>query len=368
MYLIGTIDMNLKNLCRLAVLLGFLVYAPMSTAFDRDLTPEEVEKLEANAKSDPQNVIARRFLITHYSKLEVWGKVADYSQGILAELPPATLLMVVKACLEKDDGPGASAAIGAYHGKAPATAETKTYEGLAIAKLAKLEYKDANKKAKATEALEVFKQAVDQWPKDPVPYLGWIATLNEFWPTHSDDILQVYKKLENSTGDYESYLIEKCELFVRSSLWEQALLNCQRSVKRHPGDVDSLIHLAQAQRVKKDAEVAKKTLEQVVEANPRSAKAHIVFAELYMDEKNYIKAAEHYRKSIKIDSENPEAFLGLAKAEFELKKFEEALAAYKNNCRLSRTVASEFKSAEGQLRIKNNPLHIKYKNVMSSCR
>jgi len=368
MYLIGTMNLKLKIWLAIPVLFSLLCWSNNARAFDRDLTPDEVTKLEENAADDPKNVIARRFLIEHYSKEQNWKKVSQYSQGILAELTPAVLLKVTAACLESDDGPGAVAAIGAYHAKAPPTAATKTYEGMAIAKTAKREFKDTIRKQKAQGAIDVFKDAADQWPKEPAPYLGWIATLHDFWPSNADDILQVYKKLENSTGDFESYLIEKCELFVKANLWEQALVNCQRAIKKHPGDVDSVINLAQAQKVKINIEAAKKTLTQVIADHPLSAKAHRVFADLCMEETNFITAAEHYRLAINDDKDDTDSYLGLARANFSLKKYQEALDAYKQHCHLSRSVASDFKNAEGQLRIGNNPLHLQYKAVMSSCR
>ncbi len=322
MYLIGTMNLNLKIGRLVPALFCILCWANFSYALDRDLTLDEVTKLEENAADDPKNVIARRFLIEHYSKTENWLKVSQYSQGILAELPAATLLKVTNACLEGGDGSGALAAIGAYHAKVPPTAATKTYEGLAMAKTAQKEYKDALKKQRATESLEIFKQAISQWPQEPAPYVGWIATLHEYWPNNSEDILQVYKKLENTTGEFESYLIEKCELFIKANLWDQAMVGCQRAVNKHPGDVDSQIHLAQAVKVRQGIPAGKKALEDIVAANPASAKAHFVLAEFSMEENNYIAASEHYRLAVENDKDNYEAYLGLAKAEFQLKKYE----------------------------------------------
>lgn len=368
MYLIGTNHLKLKIWRVIPAIFCILCWAISAEAFERELLPEEVAKLESNAKSDPRNVIARRFLIEHYSKEEKWLKVNEFSAGIYSELPAATLLKVASACIQNFDGPGAIAALGAFHGKSSATPASKTMEGLALATIAMKNYKDADRKQRAITALDVFKEAIVQWPKEPAPYKGWIATLNDIWPDNVEDRIQVYKKLENATGDFETYLVEKCELFVKARFWDQALVGCQRAIKKHPGNIDCLVNLARAQKVRYDMETAMETLTKAIQSDPNSVIAHVIYAEFAMEQNNYISAAEHYRVAISLDKNNTFAYLGLAKAEFQLKKYEEALVAYKNNCRLSRTVASEFRSAEGKLRIENNPLHIQYKNVMSSCR
>lgn len=369
MYLIGTNLVKLKMSLAVTVMLGALCWSWPARAFDRSLTEEEVAKLEKNAKDDPSNSMSRRFLIDHYTKAGDWKKVTEFARPAQKDWPASTLIQAMNAYLEVGDGVSAATLASQYHAKFPLTSESKTIEGKALAMVARAETKDPVRKQKAQLAIDVLKDTAKMTPKDPTAYLAWVGVLREFWPNVPEDALHVYKILEGATGNYESYLSEKCELYVKASWWDQALTSCQRAVKKRPDHVESFIFLAQAQRVKVDIEVAKQTLEDILVEFPESGPGHLALATLLMEQSNFAGATDHYRKAIANKVADASVFLGLAQAEYQQKKYEEALEAYKSNCKLNRSVASEFRNATGQLRTPATyPLHIKYKNVMSSCR
>jgi tetratricopeptide (TPR) repeat protein len=203
-------------------------------------------------------------------------------------------------------------------------------------------------------------------PLNKTAYFRWIDVLKTFWTSYAEDALQVYYQLESATKETNGYLDDKCGLYVQAALWDQALETCKRGIVQTSPRIETYVNLAKAQAVKESLQDSKKTLKALVTRFPQAVEAHTALADNYFSENNFILAAEHYRISTKLDPSNPGPFLSLAECEFRQKKYVEALEAYKKNCSLSRTLASEFKHATGELR-SNYPLHNKYKNVMSSC-
>lgn len=367
MYLIGTRLLRLKfflifgGLCLLS-----LFYMSSAHALERILTKEEVEKLQKNIRLQPNNVVARRFLMDHYLKAEKWQEAITVAQPMQKDLPAKEQLLLIKAHLHLQDGKGASAVIGFYQSQYGITSESKVLEAEALTLLANKDPVEATRRQKAIDIITVLREAIRLNPQNELAYFRWIKVLEAFWTTYADDALQVYHLLEVATKNPLAYLNEKCALYVKAELWDQALETCKRTVRYENSTAESFLNLSKAQHIKESLQESKKTLKDLIVRFPNSAAAHKALGSDYFEENNFILAAEHFKKATALDPNDSESFLLLAQSDFRQKKYLDALAAYKKNCQISRTLASEFKHSTGELR-SNYPLHNKYKKVMSSC-
>jgi tetratricopeptide (TPR) repeat protein len=367
MFLIGTPLLRLKFLLHIFVTFCFFVsLASESRALDRPLTPEEIEKLKKNISIDPLNLTSRRFLMDHFAKEKNWQELVTIAHPVQKDLPAADQILLTKTYIQLKDAKSAGAVIGFYQSKFGPSAESKLLEAEILTLFAEKDPVEQSRKQKAIEIIAVLREGIQLDPKNKDSYLAWVKTLETFWSSYAEDALQVYHLLETATKDPISYLNPKCDLLVKASLWDQALEVCKKAVKQEAADIQSYVNLAKAQSIKKSLAESKVTLQNLVLRFPNSAAAHKALAFDYFSENNFISSAEHYKRATELDPNDSESFLFLAQSEFRQKKYLEALEAYRQNCRLSRTLASEFKHSAGELR-NNYPLHNKFKNAMSSC-
>ncbi len=367
MFLIGTAFMRLKwFLIFGGFCLFFLFQISMAHALDRTLTREEVAKLKKNLAAEPANKMSRRFLMDHYAREKMWADYVVTAQPIQKDLPAKIQLELIQAHLLLKDGKSALSVIGFYQSQNPPSSETKVLEADALLLLALKGTTEVARKQGGVDVITVLREAIRLDPLNKTAYFRWIDVLKTFWTSYAEDALQVYYQLESATKETNGYLDDKCALYVQAALWDQALETCKRGIVQTSPKIETYVNLAKSQAVKESLQDSKKTLKALVTRFPQAVEAHTALADNYFSENNFILAAEHYRASTKLDPSNPDAFLLLAECEFRQKKYLEALEAYKQNCNLSRTLASEFKHATGELR-SNYPLHNKYKNVMSSC-
>lgn len=367
MYLIGTPTLFLKFLSiRAGFLLFTLICVSTALSLDRSLTPTEIEKLQKNIQDDPKNITARRFLISHFSKVNQWSKLKELGVPVQKELPPSDQLLLAQAFIELADANAAIVMLGFYNSQSKPSVTSKTLEAKALSLIAQKETAEDKRKLQAIKIIDTLREATEIDPKKTEPYMLWIETLKLFWKTYAEDALMVYHQLEVAINDYEVYSPQKCVLYSEALLWDQALVSCEKAISKNPNDWQSHLVLSKAQSIKLLPEEAKKTLLKAVEKFPKSSEVHFEMAEFYFGEKNFISAADHYKKSIALNATNAFAFLHLAQCQFQLKNFEDSLLSFQKSCQLTRTLASEFKHATGELRF-NISLHNKFKNVMSSC-
>lgn len=368
MSFIGTIVLRLKFFSSLLGLGIILSIFPVSAfCLERSLTNDEIQKLEKNLKTNPQNTTAARFLIKHYSLEKSPARVVEIARPLQKDLPAAELILLSKAFLELQDGTSALSTVQFLLSKEPPTSELKQIEAQAMTLLANKESSEDIKKQKALAIIDVLKEAIRLDSKNKAAYFQWIDVLETFWVSSTEDVLLVYQLLEVATKDSTSYLNEKCELSVDATLWDQGLSICKQALSSGVAKENTYVFLAKAQEVKESKDESRKTLLQMVEKFPQSPLAHRTLGLSDFLTGNYIAAAEQLQKASELDPRDEEVFLKLADAQFQLKKYEPALHSYETHCRLSRTLASEFKHSTGELRKINYPLHNKYKKSMSSC-
>jgi tetratricopeptide (TPR) repeat protein len=375
MAFIGRILVNLNILAwaprpiLATILIGGITAGNIDRAWslDRVLRPDEVATLEANLKADAKNATSRRFLFDNYIVEKQWAQAVAIGQPAQQDLSQSQLLKLADAFLNLQDGNGLLGMLAYYHGKYAATAHTRYLEGMGQFFAAKKETLVAKKRERATLAIGLFKDSIrlDNVPTEA--YFAWLTTLKEFWKEYYDDALQVYRLLDASSKKKNAYLVEKCELYLDNRLWIEAVDTCTASVETYPEKVESYARLAAALQVRGDIEKAKAVILKALRRNPGSFSVQKGAGDLYYQENNFVLAADHYTKALKIDPNAGAVYLNLALCQYQQKKYAEALTAFHTNCYMAKKIPKEFINAAGQLR-DNFAVHSKYKHVLSSCK
>jgi tetratricopeptide (TPR) repeat protein len=343
-----------------------LANAAPAQALDRQLRPDEVSTLEANLKKDPKNEASRRFLFDHYVREKQWVEAAAVGQPAPEALTQAQLLTLADVCIALEDGGALLSGVTYYNGKFQPMAHTRYLEGMAYFYMGKANKLLLKKREHGTTAIGFFKDSIRLDPAPTEAYFAWLKTLKEFWVQYYDDAIQVYRLLDLNSKTKDAYLAEKCELYFDSHLWNEASEVCALSVEKYPEKVDSYARLAATLQVRGDNEKARAVLLRALKRNPKAFAVQKGAGDLYLSEANYVKASEYYYTALKLDPTATPVYLSLALAEFNLKRYPEALSAFHVNCFNAKKIPKEFINATGQLR-DNIPLHNKYKLVMSSC-
>lgn len=363
---IGRKTLNLNSLRLAIATLLLFAFCPQIHAIERALSAQEIKTLQNNLKQDPKNKSSRRFLFQHYFRQKNWTQAVAIGLPGQADFPKEDLLDLARADIALDDGAAALAVIAFYHGKFQPVGTSRYLEGMGHLMTAKKELDVNRGKEKATVAIGFFKDAVRLDPKTFEAYFAWITALKEFWTQYHDDTIQVYKQLEAANGNPRAFLVEKCELYVSASLWEEAISTCQESVAVYPDKVDSYTRLATALLVKGDSDKALAVLQKAERRNSKSFLVQSSLGDFYTKDANWVLASKHYTNALKIDPKAAPEYLGLAMSEFKLKKYPEALKAFHQNCYVSKKLAKEFVNATGQLR-DNVTWHNRYKAVSTGC-
>lgn len=338
-----------------------------SMALDRDLASFEIDQLHKNIQSNPENVKSRRFLFEFYCKKKQWKQAVDTILPAQAHLLPEELILLAEAQLELQDSKGAHNVLTFWHNKNAATAHSKFLEGKGFAILAAKETNADNKKNNVLLAVEAFKASIKIDPKQEESYLEWASTIQKNLSVYAEEAVLIYRRLIENNGEKNEYLVDRCRYSVEAKFWDDALKACENAVEKLPENPEAAVFLSQAYTANDKKDLAKQTLLNAVEKNPKSFLARKEMANYYMREENPVAALEQFNAALAIDSSSAETYLGQAKALYQTKRYEEALLAYKQNCKLSRMVASEFKTSMGLLR-QNQNLHNRYKNAIDACR
>ena len=336
-------------------------------ALDRDLASSEVEQLYKNLQANPENVTSRRFLFEFYIKKKQWKSAVEVILPAQEKLTSTELIRLAEAQLEIADAKGALNILTFWSNKNAPTAHAKFIEGKSYALLAGKEATMEQKKAKVLLAVEAFKAAISIDPKKEDAYLQWAATIEKYLSVYAEEATLVYRKLIENNGEKEAYMINRCRYAVEARYWDEAIKVCETARSQLPESPEGAVFLSQAYMANDSKELAKKTLISAVTATPKSFLARKELADFYMKEGNPVAAVEHYTAAVGIDNTSAPAYLGQARALYQTKRYDDALVAYQKNCKLSRMVASDFKTSMGLLR--SNPrLHQKYKSTIDACR
>ncbi|MCB0377139.1 MAG: tetratricopeptide repeat protein [Bdellovibrionales bacterium] len=334
----------------------------------RPLKDKEIAKLKENLEKNPTNVNSRRFLADHYAIQKNWNEVNRLLTPIADSLPEESLLLLIDANMKT---------------RRMALAESLIKIPLSQKKVSKKAYlkavelytqkaeMEANKDIRSLLVNQLFnllKTASHQDPQEVAYYDLQLETLRKFVPHFQYDSLRVLEDMKTNevTLSGKHYSLA-CEFNYLAGYSKQAKEDCREAMKQDPDNPKNLIHLGKTYLQAGDHDTAMRMLASVGDKYNKSEEALFNTAEAYYESKDLKKAYEYYKKATQHKDAEARDYLGLAKVSFELKKYEESLAAFTKNCQMTRFLHHEFRLASGLLKDQPEWQH-RFRAKMQNCK
>lgn len=217
------------------------------------------------------------------------------------------------------------------------------------------------------KAIENYRAAIKIAPKYSNAYDGLIG-LHESQKNYYEAAI-VVKDAISAMGDPKVlYASRLCKYKFLENYYEDAKIVCQDATARSNQIADNHIYLGLSHRNTGNEEQARKIILSAAKKFKRSELAQFYGGQISDESRNWEQSITFYRQGTRVDSSSSRCFLGLAKAQYELKKYEASWAAFMKACELDNTVDNEMKKYAGFLRSKNeNAWYTKMKNDVDKC-
>ena len=202
---------------------------------------------------------------------------------------------------------------------------------------------------KNSEALESLKTALEINPKYQPAYEKLAQMYLEKKNTY--ELRIVYQDMMDKIGSKPAFLNKLCELnTVLDYQEDQALLYCKDAISKDPKNADNYVYMGLVQKNGGDDAKSKATLKSAADSHSKSEFAVYTYANLLDEQKSYLEAAKYYQACVSADQKSARCWVGVAKTSFEIRKFDQALEAFKKACKLDRKNAATFRKATTTLR------------------
>jgi tetratricopeptide (TPR) repeat protein len=255
-----------------------------------------------------------------------------------------TSFILLARAHEKRNEPGDMArAMNLLIGKDQKDFEAHTYLGVAFL---------MQKKTK--DAMESFKRAIELNSKFEPAYNGLIKMYETRNPPNLYELRILYQDMIDNIGSRPLYLSKLCEINTQDGTYEIALANCREAIAKDPNTAANHVNLAICLKATGDESNSAATLKKATAKFPTSEVAQYEYAKLLEEQKNFIDAVKYYKAATEVGPTSAKAWMGLASASFEIRKFEVSLIAYKNACKFDRKTAGAFRKATTILRNNRN--------------
>ncbi len=220
---------------------------------------------------------------------------------------------------------------------------------------------------KTSEALESLKTALELNPKYQPAYEK-LAQMYE-QKKNPYELRILYQDMLEKIGRKPPFLNKLCEINTTQDYQEdQALFYCKQAITKDPKTPENYVYLGIIQKNGGSDEEAKKTLRAAANAHSKSEFAQYTYANLLDEQKNYVEAAKYYQKCTEADKASARCWIGAARMNFEIHKYEQALEAFKKSCALDRKNAVSFRKASNALKSQKDSIWVKqYEKASEGC-
>lgn len=184
------------------------------------------------------------------------------------------------------------------------------------------------------------------------------------------DAMSTAQEMIENFGETSKITSQLCLLYAEQAFLDKAIETCKLAIAKYPKKPDNHVFLGLAIREKDGDGNAAKIIQKAAKQFPKSELAQYVAGEFfYSSMKNGTLATKYFKQAVKNDINSARANLGLAKASFDEKNYDESLEAFVRACKLNRTFISDFRKSTGLLRRdgKKVMLVTRFERGMSEC-
>lgn len=200
-------------------------------------------------------------------------------------------------------------------------------------------------------------------PKDisVLERLGTLQTLQKYY-TEAVSTYQDLAKLNPK----KSYLELLCYNSMLHSDHEGTYSFCQKLKKEQPENFKADIYIGISNRDKVEFAASVKNFDASLKIKPTEY-AYTCKGETLFLKKDFEQAVESFAKAIEIAPKSARAHLGMALAQTELKKYEDALKQFELTCENGKKPMTDLASVMKTLKETKSPLEEKYFQVIRKC-
>lgn len=201
---------------------------------------------------------------------------------------------------------------------------------------------------KSSEALESLKAALEINPKYQPAYEKLAQMYEE--KKNNYELRILYQDMIDNIGRKAEFLTKLCEINTKDHQEDQALSACKEAMQKNPKIAENYVYIGIMQKNAGDLDQAKKSLLVAADSHSKSEFAQYTYASVMEEQKNFLEANKYFLRATKADARSARAWLGYAKSAFELRKYEDALEAFKKACKLDQKNAVAFRKATTALK------------------
>lgn len=219
---------------------------------------------------------------------------------------------------------------------------------------------------KTDEVIKNFRQALADAPKYEKAY----EALYQFYLSKKNtyDARLILLEIIEKFGEKPKWLNEMCKMEIREKYFDSAKNVCQSALVTSPNVAENHVNLALAFKFTEAEDQARKILYAAAKQFKDSESTQREAGVLSQLAKNYELSETHFGQCGKINSKAGDCFLELAKAQFQLKKYEPALQSFLKACPHIKEAELEMRRHAYDLDKQGQPkLYKKYMDQTEKC-
>lgn len=320
---------------------------PPSSVIAKDIPKEtseqKIERLKKEIRTGPKNMSLVVQLAEEFFNKKDYDKTTLLLWKHIDKIDRRGLVFLAKAHEKRSEPNEMIRALNIMIGKDSKDAEAYGMMGTAFLLLKK------NK-----DAVENYKKAIELNNKFEPAYNGLITMYEKRNPPNLYELRIIYQDMTEVFGILPRFQRKLCEIDTMDGNSETAIQLCKDAIQKDSSVPDPFVYLGVNYKAIGDDDLAARTLKKAAKNFPKSELAQYHYAKHLEDQKNYIEAMNFYKHATDADTSAARSWLGLATSSFEIKKYELALAAYKNACKHDKKNAVAFRRATTILRNQKN--------------
>ncbi len=319
------------------------------------LPESKIAELRTRIARDEKDIKTRLKLAEHYEAEQQPGKMVELLRPVAADLSRKGLLLLARAYQLQKDYKEEIRVLEILRARKEKDYHVQYSLGVA--------YSNFGDRASAIDRLEESRRLNGRY------YPAYEALLRETKrDSRWNDALSIAQDTVGKFGGKAKYMGELCLLYAFNGYLEKADEVCRTALSKDPRNPRTHVVLALVVKDKDGLDASERILKKAAHQFPSSELAQWAAAELYWEKKNQFAALKHYRAAVKAEPDSARSQIGLARAAFEEKRYEEALRAFVRACVLNRVYVQDLrKSASALRRAANSEWSSKYDGAIGKC-
>ncbi len=219
---------------------------------------------------------------------------------------------------------------------------------------------------KTEEVIKNFRQAISEAPKYEKAY----EALYQFYlgKKNTYDARLILLEIIEKFGEKSKWLNEMCKIEIKEKYFDSAKNICQSALVKSPDVAENHVNLALAFKYTEAEDQARKILYSAAKQFKKSEQTQREAGLLSQNAKNYELSESHFGQCGIINPKAGDCFLELAKAQFQLKKYDQSLQSFLNACPYVKEAELEMRRHAYNLDKLGQPkLYKKYMDQTEKC-